>query len=330
MKRNSKIVIKLGIVLLAAATIFVSCDKEFIIKTNSFTNLIVVNSLFTGQEKLSVTVTKSMHPQKRQEVIELKEAKVSLFENNVFIEELTYEKSPADSVGKFVSNTTPVPGIVYKIVTETTEDDIPQKASSQSELPQKVEIVSDTAIWLKWITEEDTAFSLRFYFEIEFNDPPGNNYYYISAAAPVLKLDTTNNIREFYTWQYAEILSGELPGHQLYINNSLLFSDATFQSKKKKITGTATMYSDVDYLFSNQDLSRFEKGNIYILDKSKLHIELHSLSKDAYNFCSSYAKRMRLQDDIYSEPVIIYSNVKNGLGIFAGENISSTDVPIKY
>jgi hypothetical protein len=326
MKLKNKIVtiFKIAIVFIAA-TFVSSCDEEFIVEIDDTSNLIVVNSFFNGDEELSVTVTKSMPPQKNQVVVELKNAKVSLFENNNFVEELTYLKTPNDSIGRFISNTTPVIGATYRIEAETPEEDIKQKVSTQSVLPERIEIVSDTAVWLKWTTEKDSTFLIRFYFEITFNDPPADNYYYITAAAPVYEMDTINNTREFCFWEYAEILTGELPGHELYINNALLFKDATFNSTTKKISGTATMHSSINNF--NSDIDENKK---YFIDKSKLHIVLHSLSKDAYNFCSSYAKKIEMSDDIYSEPVVIYSNVKNGLGIFAGENISSKDIPIKY
>ena len=97
-----------------------------------------------------------MPPQKNQVVVELKNAKVSLFENNNFVEELTYLKMPNDSIGRFISNTTPVIGATYRIEAETPEEDIKQKVSTQSVLPERIEIVSDTAVWLKWTTEKDS------------------------------------------------------------------------------------------------------------------------------------------------------------------------------
>jgi hypothetical protein len=326
MKLNNKIAAIFNLTTILFFVVFVwSCDKIFLVEMDNLSNLIVVNSFFNGDEKLCVTVTKSMHPQKSEEVVELKSAKVLLFENDVFIKEMTYLKTPKDGIGQFVSNTIPQVGSTYRIEVETSEEDAQQKVTTQSVLPAKVEIISDTALWVKWTTEKDTMFSIRFYFEITFIDPVAENYYYITASAPVFEIDTIRNVREFYSSEYAEIITRELPGHEQYVNNALLFNDATFNATTKKITGTATMYS-----VPNNSTLNYDKTKKYVFDKSKLHIELHSLSREAYNFCSSYAKKVKLQEDIYSEPVVIYSNVKNGLGIFAGENISSKDILIKY
>jgi len=297
-----------------------SCEEEFILDQSVVDNRVVVNSIFNDEDVLSLTVTKNMKPQQNQKIIEFKNAKVSLYKNGTFVEDMVYSKDSDDELGRFYSGITPIIGSTYKVEVETI---LAGKTISQSVLPQKVDIVSDSAIWVKWTTSEDSMFSIRYYFEITINDPPENNYYFITASVPVYQVDTINNTRQFQALQYAEILSGDLPTHEIYLNNALLFKDITFNATSKKITGTATLSSYPDPDFYDGDKS-------FILDKSKLHIELHSLSADAYNFCSSYAKKIASQDDVYSEPTVIYSNIENGLGVFAGENITKRDVLIRY
>ena len=67
-----------------------------------------------------------------------------------------------------------------------------------------------------------------------------------------------------------------------------------------------------------------------MLDKTTLYFEVHSLSLDAYNFCSSYARKINAIEDLYSEPIVVFTNVENGLGIFAGDNISKRNRLIEY
>lgn len=319
--QNKNTLMKLKLItIILAGLLMSSCEKEFILDLPGADNIIVVNSIFNGDENLSLTLTKSMLPQQNQNVVELKNADVSLFKDGTFVEKLSYSKLPDDEVGRFYSSTIPIIGSTYKVEVET---DKMGKAVSQSVLPQKVDIVSDTAVWVKWITNEDSAFTIRFYFEIEFNDPQDENFYFITASAPVYKVDAINNTRQFQALQYAEILTRDLPTHEVYVNNALLFKDVAFNATLKKITGTATMRSYPDPYIYDED-------EPFVLDKSKLHIELHSLSKDAYKFCSSYARKIAAQDDFYSEPTVIFTNIKNGLGIFAGENITKRDILIQY
>ena len=321
MKKNNNMLKYFHFATLFLVNMFMlSCEKEFLLDQSVVDNRVVVNSIFNDEDVLSLTVTKNMKPQQNQKIIEFKNAKVSLYKNGTFVEDMVYSKDSDDELGRFYSGITPIIGSTYKVEVETI---LTGKAISQSVLPPKVDIVSDSAIWVKWTTSEDSMFSIRYYFEITINDPPENNYYFITASVPVYQVDTINNTRQFQALQYAEILSGDLPKHEIYLNNALLFKDVTFNATSKKITGTATFNSHPDPDFYDGD-------NSFILDKSKLHIELHSLSADAYNFCSSYAKKIASQDDIYSEPTVIYSNIENGLGVFAGENITKRDVLIRY
>lgn len=317
--RNQLFTPFLGIIVsLVIVTLTISCKKEFIIDIASNYNIIVVNSFFTNEEKLSVTVTRSMAPQDNKNIQELSKARVSLFKDDSFLEYLTYSKLANDTIGQFQSTHIPQLNSIYRIEVANNEM---KTVTGQSSIPQKVEIESDSAIWLKWINPEDSSFTIRFYFEFTIPDPIQNNYYYFTISAPVF--DTSNQTKEFMSWQYAQILTSDLPNHELYINNAILFKDLQFSSTKKKITGTATMGGKPDYFL-------YGLGNSYWLDKSKLRIKLHSLSKESYLFCSSFTKKMVAQDDIYAEPVVIYSNIENGLGLFAGENISSKDVEVTY
>ena len=233
MKQNINILIKLKFAILVFVSfVLSSCEKEFNLDLSGVDNRLVVNSIFNGDELLSLTLTKSMPPQGVQDIVELKNAKVSLFENGTFVEFMSYLKTPDDVIGSFYSNTKPELGYTYKVEVETKEFG---KATTQSVLPQKVEIISDTALWVKWIEDVDSAFSIRFYFEIEFNDPQEENFYFITASAPVYSVDAIDNTRQFHAWQYAEILSTDLPGQELYLNNSLLFKDVTFNASLKKL-----------------------------------------------------------------------------------------------
>ena len=310
----------LSIKLLVVVALFnTSCEKEFILNPPESDKLIVINSIFNNSEVLSASVTETLVVQ-QNDVVELTNAKVSLFENDNFIENLVYSKKEGEEIGQFYSSIIPQLGATYKLEVENVNN---KKVIAESELPSEVFLESGLATWIVWSTPEDTSFIIRYYFEIDFTDPAEDNYYYITASLPVYKKDTINNTRSFDSWQYAEILTGDLPNHQIYINNALLFKDGTFNNGYKKITGTVTTSSQPDVFYYDDD-------PINELDKTKMRFQLHTLSKDAYNFCSSYARKIAAQDDLYSEPIVIFTNVENGLGLFAGESISNVEVPIKY
>jgi hypothetical protein len=129
-----------------------------------------------------------------------------------------------------------------------------------------------------------------------------------------------------FDWQNAEIETTDLPEKEIFLRNGLLFNDEAFDGTQKIISGTATMYT-YPCCYLEDDWKNDDK---LIIDKSKLHIELHSLSEEAWFYSASYAKKMLAEKNIYSEPTVIYNNIENGLGIFGGENITRVDTEIVY
>ncbi|MDV7393939.1 DUF4249 family protein, partial [Arthrospira platensis SPKY1] len=49
-----------------------------------------------------------------------------------------------------------------------------------------------------------------------------------------------------------------------------------------------------------------------------LEIELRSVSPEYFNYHRSLARQYQASPDPFSEPVILYSNIEGGQGIFAG------------
>jgi hypothetical protein len=61
------------------------------------------------------------------------------------------------------------------------------------------------------------------------------------------------------------------------------------------------------------------RGDFYILK-----FELQTLTKDTYYYIKSLGASEWSNDGLFSEPVQVYNNIDNGLGIFGGCS-SSTD-----
>jgi len=88
--------------------------------------------------------------------------------------------------------------------------------------------------------------------------------------------------------------------------NGLSFSDATFN-------GTNIVLNLSTYIYS------------YNTNETKILIDLYSISEEYYNYLKSKSLYEE-SDPAFSEPVQIFSNIENGLGIFAGASISSDSV----
>lgn len=298
-------------------TTLISCDKELKIELDGNDELIVVNSIFNQGEIAEVELTKSFSPYEEIKVKELSSATVSLYSDGTFIENLTYSKLTTETIGKFRTASVLNAGTNYEL---KVVDPNLGSASALGNIPALGVPIESPAV--TWNESWDTLNSIKFDFNLEVNDPSEENYYYLTMAVPVLKYNEILEVYEFYTWQYAEVLTGDLPNHQPYLNNGLLLNDDAFDGSAYNITGTATT--------SIEPWGNFDMSGDLIVDKTHLYINLHNLSKPLFDFYSSYATKLESQEDIYSEPSSIYSNISGGIGIFAGANVTTEAVLIEY
>ena len=78
----------------------------------------------------------------------------------------------------------------------------------------------------------------------------------------------------------------------------------------------AGMEYDLTLKFYEQDIDTgFHEFYLY-------NIELHSISKEMYLYLRSLTAYQQTEGDFISEPVIVYSNIYNGLGIFGTQMVS--------
>jgi hypothetical protein len=65
----------------------------------------------------------------------------------------------------------------------------------------------------------------------------------------------------------------------------------------------------------------------------KLNFNLYSINKEYYKYARSYFTQVYKKNDMFSEPVRVYSNIVNGAGIFSSSSVSidsSIVVPVWY
>jgi len=76
-------------------------------------------------------------------------------------------------------------------------------------------------------------------------------------------------------------------------------------------------------------LRGYKDFNDNIEDRSVYYIRFYTVSKEFYQYYISLSKHLNAQDEFFMEPVQVYSNIKNGFGIFAGYSIDVDSVEIQ-
>ncbi|OFY35285.1 MAG: hypothetical protein A2W91_07585 [Bacteroidetes bacterium GWF2_38_335] len=188
-----------------------------------------------------------------------------------------------------VTGFTPVKGKKYKV---TASNSTLKSISAEDKIPNSIEILSIDTI----STEIEGTPSIE--CSIEFEDPSGVENYYILTAnissggytSPVNIYTMDINIEDYLDIKYG-----------------IMIRDDVFNGNKYKL------------------IINFDKYNFSGL-VNKVDFQLQSVSKDLYLYSLSYTRNARTGNNLFSEPVQVYSNVKDGLGIFGAYSVSQKSV----
>lgn len=311
MKLHQKIIF-----LFICSFLYQSCYKELALDLSKEENQIVINALFNNTEPLSATVTKSFIFYEAIKIEELVDAKVAIYENEVFKENMVYQKTDEMDIGEFTASFYPKTAATYRI--EARAQNM-TSASANGIMPKGVDLAD-----VKVQYGGDNAYA----FSFTLNDPAEKNYYYLKMFFHGYEIDSTTQERIDKGPFVVEIPESAVPKAQRYLHNGYIFKDDGLDNRAITISGIAKSGSP---LFSSTTFlgeSRTHLKNV-VLDTSTLFIQLQTLSEATYKFYSSNSSPIQNDSDFLSESSAVYGNVDNGLGIFSGIYISEVGVPVE-
>ncbi|HUW93723.1 MAG TPA: DUF4249 domain-containing protein [Bacteroidales bacterium] len=295
-----------------------SCEEIIEFKGEKIEPKLVLYSMLNPDSVITASVSKSHAVfDIKYEPQQITDAVVRLYRDGEFVETLTYtapppscEYCPPVSQSKYVSQgTKPVPGSTYRI-----EAEVPglKSVSGETSLPDMVPVLS-----IDTVTEKEGEYNTYLVTKVKFADPGvTENYYMLSvtrlegyyngdpsvpfypeASVSVYKSDESYAAREdpLISPSQEEDLFG------MYIENTYnVFSDELISGKEYDILLKM-------YIHKQPDTDHFEF--------SHFRIELHSISRELYLYLRSYSAHLQTRDAFFAEPVLVYSNIENGLGV---------------
>jgi Domain of unknown function (DUF4249) len=218
-----------------------------------------------------------------------------------------------DGIGNtfFHYNTLPslTPGIKYTMQASATGL---TGISAEQVMPSAIQI--DTVIYTEdaGVTQFGDDLSR---VEVRFQDPAGTKDYYALEVRRKLQYinfvyDSNGQIIREDTFTYTNRYYPEEPldpGVENGQQGELVLSDAIFDGQKYNLR-----FNFVDY---NNGIST-----------SKFYVRLRHITEDEYRYIISEAKRQASEDFPLVEPVIVHSNIKDGIGIFGLSWSKTTEV----
>lgn len=309
------------IIILLTAVMLNSCIEEIEFDGEIADPLVVLNSFVTSDSLISVHLTKSKFFLSNQKNFDyINNAEVEVFVNRSFKEKLQYKQQ-----GLYVGTYLPKSGDTIRLAVTTPNMNF---VESTTIIPKASVILSvDTTMILKDMYEmyidKDQSAKVYYYdceFQVKFRDDGDSNNYYRFVVVKHQEVFHKGEI----TYEQRFYMYFELKGTYNQTGNNLvnLFDDGGFQSEQHLFT---------DELFNGKEFTLKFKDNFGVTEippgyedafysdyivRESLQINLQSISREMYLYLQSKKAAEDTFGNFFSEPVQIYNNITNGIGIF--------------
>ena len=284
-----------------------SCTKELPFPDVQADPELVVNSLFSPEGELIVHVSQSCHlANLKCELNFVDNATVSLLdESGGIIGNLEHV-----SEGVYTLSNNPIEyGKEYQVEVSANNTFL-KSITSKSYVPASVKSkVLD-------IAEKEIGGYLTWAFDVEIEDDPAvDNYYVITGEADVV-LDPDNETAS-ETNGYLEPLMKHFSDDPNSDNNEIAFAIDFVPYPLKAVYLTDKHFNGKTYK-TTVGINVTELMYSGAVGKLISEIQVQSVSKEMYEYLTSIEEKNLRIADPFSEPVQVYSNIDNGIGIFAG------------
>ena len=309
----------------------VACTEEIKFTGEKIDPKIVIYSLLQPENVITVSVAKSHAVfEERYVPKQITDAVVKLYRDGEFIETLTYVAPEPQSdyyqampYSEYVSQEVkPVYGSTYRIEVEMAGM---KKASGETRLPDIIPVIGlDT-------TEDMQAEGyLLMEAKVRFSDPGGENNFYRIAA---------RSSEGVYYGDKSVPWSPEIPV-TIYESDISYASDndPVITPRKEEqdlfdmqVQNTYHIFSDdliagKEYALTLEINLRRPDTDYY--EFSLFNFELQSITEDLYMYLRTSSAHMQTNDAFITEPVLVYTNIENGLGVVGAMSSSTVTLRI--
>jgi len=282
-----------------------SCEEVFDPTMLSGEARLVVISQFSPGEEVIVRISRTRAVTDPQGISVVDNAEVTILEDTMVVAQL---EKRWDNSGEILyyssSDFIPEEGILYTIIVEAPGF---PPVSAKSLIPALIPIKE---VRIGEVEVDSTGEFYSYPLSIRFADPGSvTNYYHLNLSQLVSRkleerFDTITQRLDFDRVYDSRDRLTDLEG-------GLLLSDQTFDGEEMEITVPVTIRINPE---------RESLGSV--------QVELRSVTEEYYLFQSSIVRQTNSSINPLSEPTLLFNNVQNGHGIFAGYNSTLQRVPL--
>ncbi|PSR14820.1 MAG: hypothetical protein DA408_10160 [Bacteroidetes bacterium] len=302
------------LLLLSWLFIGATCERTVELDIDQPPARLVVNSSFTLGQKVAVSVSKSLGILDNSLPEYLVDASVTVYQGDTFLEELVLYIDPAPRIPPYYTTVDfePKPGVTYTIRVEAPGF---EPVVAHSFIPQPV-VFSRLGVSQIEELPGSEAFSKVFAYEVQldFVDPPGEeNYYHLNIFQEILNYALTpsgDTVIEDRRLQRANLVLDQ-PG---------VVYDAMIGGLLLKDHPTNNGFS---FPLAVEIVPEFEA-------LGQIIAELRTVSREYYLYYTTFSRQQNQSDGPFNDPIVIFNNVQNGHGYFAGYNTIQDSVRLNY
>jgi hypothetical protein len=306
-------------ILILIALLSFSCKKEIDVNLPVKNSKLVIEGtiapfIFPEGKLNSLKITQSFSILNKPKDLLVKNAEITLLKNNQIFAVSDF----IDSLGLYTFNYPfgkgPAIGDTFELTIAAPNF---ETVISKSYIPSKVLI--DTFI-IKPLVSFSKLMHPISEIELTFTDPSSEENFYEIIVTDIFGIYDFENYKKLQTNDASVTLEPYYPPKErfdLNMPNRLLFRDNKFNGQTKTIR------------FNYYPTFSFESG-VSLINSHFLTIQLRNVTKDYFLFYSSSLQNSNNQreDILYGnpEPLNVFSNIKNGYGIFSGFNLDIKQV----
>lgn len=288
-----------------------ACEKEIDIDIPDRERKIVVNSTFTTDQTLTVNLSKTLSIIDRAAVVFLDDASIKLYQEGEFIEDLEFINN-----GNYISSNNLSASTNYTI--EVTRNG--NVATATNHIPTPIEILSLD-------TSRVTFFGEKYFeLEVEFKDNGQEDNFYMFT------LDNFKSEVYEYIDEFGNTISDTSYYSDSYFeSDDIIIENWLYLEGKEYIMFTDNLISGNTYKLTVRfylDSYGFDYDFVGNLDQMMIIAHLFSVSEAYYQYFKTYSMHRNAIENAFAEPVQVYSNVENGLGVFAGFSLDSDSIAV--
>ncbi len=312
-----------------------ACEKILEVKFPESAPMITLNCILTSGDSILMEVKSSQpYPPKSDSNLFIKNAIVTLYEDENIIGELKYRESVPDiypfakkySLHNYYlpGNIIPKSGHFYSVYVSAPGFN---EISSNTNIPFPVPIssVDTSTVMVNYGNSQLKCMECK----INFQDPEGDNSYMLMVD----RLGLYQFISGTKTIRYEIPFFCDDPEAVFFQLNPGTPGSVPIEKDEKNIWMSEVFITDVS--FDNEMYSlKVQIPDMVLNDNAyppnpgekfsfrELNFRLYTINDEFYKYARSWYTQVHKKNDMFSEPVGVYNNINNGSGIFSGTSVS--------